>query len=169
MFLIKKRYYLRSIKIGFIISLLAASVALINFRDTNATANYGAAKITVSKDAKPSMTNITLSDIGVMTASWYGPKFHGKSTANGELYNQMALTAAHKYLPFGTVLQIKNIKNGKVAFVRINDRGPYVEGRDLDLSKGTALALGMMDSGVIKVKVSELSLNTTASPVNTLN
>jgi rare lipoprotein A len=160
---------LRSIKIGFIISFLAASVALINFRDTNATANYGAAKITVSKDAKPSMTTVSLSSIGVMTASWYGPKFHGKSTANGELYNQMALTAAHKYLPFGTVLQVENVKNGKVAFVRINDRVPFIEGRDLDLSKGTAQALGMIGSGVIRVKVAELSLNTTASPVNTLN
>jgi rare lipoprotein A len=160
---------LRSIKIGFIISFLAASAALINVRDTNATANYGATKITVSKDAKPSMTTVSLSELGVMTASWYGPQFHGKSTANGELYNQMALTAAHKSLPFGTVLQVENTSNGKVAFVRINDRGPFIEGRDLDLSKGTALALGMMGSGVIKVKVSEVSLNSNISPVNTLN
>ena len=104
-----------------------------------------------------------------MTASWYGPRFHGKLTANGEQYNQMALTAAHKSLPFGTVLQVTNLKNGKSVIVRINDRGPFIEGRDLDLSKGTALNLGMIDRGVIKVKVSEVILNSDTNQINTLN
>ena len=69
----------------------------------------------------------------------------------------MALTAAHKTMPFGTFLKVTNLKNGKSIIVRINDRGPYIEGRDLDLSKGTAMALGMIKRGVIKVKVEEIN------------
>jgi rare lipoprotein A len=81
----------------------------------------------------------------------------------------MALTAAHKELPFGTFLRITNQKNGKSVIVRINDRGPYIEGRDLDLSKGTALALGMVKKGVIKVKVEEITLDNYYTPFVTLN
>ena len=159
---------MRTLKIVFIISLVAVSIGF-NLSDTSAVEINGAAKITVSKDAEPSMTSVNFNDMGVMTASWYGPRFHGKLTANGEQYDQMALTAAHKSLPFGTVLQVTNFKNGKSVIVRINDRGPYIEGRDLDLSKGTALTLGMIDRGVIKVKVSEVKLNSDTNPINTLN
>ncbi|NOX17376.1 MAG: septal ring lytic transglycosylase RlpA family protein [Chlorobi bacterium] len=94
--------------------------------------------------------------MGFMTASWYGPKFHGKLTANGEVYDQMAFTAAHKSLPFGTMLKLTNLENGKSVVVRINDRGPYIKGRDIDLSKGAATALGSIKPGVIKVKVEQL-------------
>ena len=159
---------MRTLKIVFIISLVAVSVGF-NLSDTSAGEINGAAKITVSKDAEPNMTSVNFNDLGVMTASWYGPRFHGKLTANGEQYNQMALTAAHKSLPFGTVLQVTNLKNGKSVIVRINDRGPFIEGRDLDLSKGTALNLGMIGRGVIKVKVSEVLLNSDTNPINTLN
>ena len=159
---------MRTLKIVFIISLVAVSVGF-NLSDTSAVEINGVAKITVSKDAEPSMTSVNFNDMGVMTASWYGPRFHGKLTANGEQYNQMALTAAHKSLPFGTVLQVTNLKNGKSVIVRINDRGPFIEGRDLDLSKGTALNLGMINRGVIKVKVSEVILNSDTNQINTLN
>jgi rare lipoprotein A len=159
---------LRTLKIVFIISLVAVSVGF-NLSDTSAGEINGVAKITVSKDAEPNMTSVNFNDLGVMTASWYGPRFHGKLTANGEQYNQMGLTAAHKSLPFGTVLQVTNLKNGKSVLVRINDRGPYIEGRDLDLSKGTALALGMISRGVIRVKVEEIILNSDINPINTLN
>jgi len=159
---------LRTLKIVFIISLVAVSVGFI-LSDTSAGEINGAAKITVSKDAESNITSVNFNEIGVMTASWYGPRFHGKLTANGEQYDQMALTAAHKSLPFGTVLQVTNFKNGKSVIVRINDRGPYIEGRDLDLSKGTALTLGMIGRGVIKVKVSEVKLNSDTNPINTLN
>ncbi len=159
---------MRTLKIVFIISLVAVSVGF-NLSDTSASEINGVAKITVSKDAEPNMTSVNFNDLGVMTASWYGPRFHGKLTANGEQYNQMALTAAHKSLPFGTVLQVTNPKNGKSVIVRINDRGPFIEGRDLDLSKGTALNLGMIGLGVIKVKVSEVLLNSDTIPINTLN
>jgi rare lipoprotein A len=106
---------------------------------------------------------------GNMVASWYGPRFHGKLTANGEIYNQYAYTAASKSLRFGTLLKITNPRNDKSVVVRINDRGPYVRGRQLDLSKGAALALGMMKRGVIKVQVEQLSLKGVNSPVITLN
>lgn len=95
---------------------------------------------------------------GNMKASWYGPGFHGKKTANGEIYDQMSFTAAHKSLKFGTLLKITNPKNNRFVVVRINDRGPYVSGRDLDLSKAAALELGLMKKGVAKLKIEEIKI-----------
>jgi rare lipoprotein A len=141
----------------------------MNLSDTAAGENSGFTKVTVSKDAQPNFSNIDLNDMGTMTASWYGPRFHGKTTANGESYNQMALTAAHKTMPFGTVVKVTNLRNGKSVLVRINDRGPYIDGRDLDFSKGTALALGMLNRGVIKVKVQQLTFENRELPITTLN
>ena len=112
---------------------------------------------------------VNYEDIGTMRASWYGPKFHGKITANGEIFNQMAYTAASKVLKFGTLLKITNPRNNKSVIVRINDRGPYIAGRQLDLSKAAALSLGMMKRGVIKVEVEKLNLKGINSPVITLN
>lgn len=103
-------------------------------------------------------------EMGTMKASWYGPGFHGRKTANGELYDQMSYTAAHKSLKFGTLLKITNLKNNKSVIVRINDRGPYVEGRDLDLSKASALALGMVKRGVVRIKVEEIKIAGLDSP-----
>lgn len=107
---------------------------------------------------------ISYIDRGTMKASWYGPRFHGKLTANGEIYDQMALTAAHKSLKFGTLLKITNTRNGKSVVVRINDRGPYIAGRQLDLSKGAAIELGLLEKGVAKVKVEEITLNSDTNP-----
>lgn len=97
-------------------------------------------------------------DKGNMKASWYGPGFHGRLTANGEIYDQMSFTAAHKSLKFGTLLKITNPRNNKSVVIRINDRGPYVSGRDLDLSKAAALELGMVKRGVAKIKVEEIKI-----------
>lgn len=108
-------------------------------------------------------------DKGRMTASWYGPRFHGKLTANGEIYNQMAFTAAHKSFKFGTLLKLTNPKNDKSVIVRINDRGPYIGGRQLDLSKGAALALGIIKPGVLKLKVEEIALADENKPLLALN
>lgn len=140
-------------------------------------------KTEVSESAQPVMNNssvtakenlvetsaISYIDKGYMTASWYGPRFHGKETANGETYDQTAFTAAHKGLKFGTLLKITNPKNENSVIVRINDRGPYIGGRQLDLSKAAAVQLGMMKRGVLKVKVEELSLKGVNFPVITLN
>ena len=90
------------------------------------------------------------------SASWYGGKFHGRTTANGERYNMYDLTAAHRSLPFGTKVRVTNEANGKSVVVRINDRGPYVGKRVIDLSRGAASAVGMMQSGVARVKLEVL-------------
>jgi rare lipoprotein A len=85
------------------------------------------------------------------TASYYGKGFHGRRAANGEIFDMNAMTAAHRSLPFGTRLQVTNMKNGRSVVVRIQDRGPYVKGRVLDLSYGAARALDMVESGVVAV------------------
>lgn len=91
-------------------------------------------------------------------ASWYGPGFHGKKTANGEIYNQNAMTAAHKTLPLGSVVEVKNLKNGKKITVRINDRGPFKPGRIIDLSHEGAKRIDMLNDGVVKVRVTLVKL-----------
>lgn len=89
-------------------------------------------------------------------ASWYGPGFDGRRTANGERFNQNALTAAHKTLPFGTQVKVTNLSNGKSVVVRINDRGPYSHGREIDLSKGAAQQIGLISAGVANVRLEVL-------------
>ena len=84
-------------------------------------------------------------------ASWYGPGFHGKTTANGEPYDMYAFTAAHKTLPFGTVVRVVDLDTGRSVVVRINDRGPFVPGRIIDLSYAAAEALGILDRGTARV------------------
>ncbi len=86
-------------------------------------------------------------------ASWYGPGFHGRRTANGERYNMHELTAAHRYLPFGTLLQVRSVHTGKTVVVRVNDRGPYKHQRILDLSRAAMDALGVLGRGVTQVEV----------------
>lgn len=86
-------------------------------------------------------------------ASWYGPGFHGRLTASGERFDQNELTAAHRKLPLGTEVRVTNLENGRSIVVQINDRGPYVEGRVIDLSKAAARRLGMVEDGVAKVRV----------------
>lgn len=112
---------------------------------------------------------VTLNEMGTMKSSWYGPGFHGKKTANGEIYDQMALTAAHKSLKFGTLLKVTNPRNGRSVIVRINDRGPYIEGRDLDLSKAAAKELGLMRRGVARMKVEEIRVDGITSPIVAFN
>jgi len=111
------------------------------------------------KESTVNTSSVTYINRGTIKASWYGPKFHGKLTANGEIYDQMALTAAHKSLKFGTLLKVTNTKNGKSVIVRINDRGPYIGDRELDLSKGAAIELGLIQKGVAKVKIEEVTLS----------
>ena len=87
------------------------------------------------------------------TASFYSTQFHGRKTANGETFNMNQLTAAHPSLPFGTLVKVTNMDNGKNVVVRINDRGPYVKGRIIDLSKSAARKIGILKEGVAQVKV----------------
>lgn len=92
-------------------------------------------------------------------ASYYADKFNGRRTANGETFNNAAMTAAHKTLPFGTLVEVTNMRNGKKVVVRVNDRGPYAHARVIDLSKTAARQLGMHHSGTAKVKLAILNKN----------
>ena len=84
-------------------------------------------------------------------ASWYGPGFDGNLTANGEVYDMYGISAAHKTLPFGTIVRVVEIETGRSIVVRINDRGPFIEGRIIDLSKGAAEKLGIVEKGITGV------------------
>ncbi|MEE8378681.1 MAG: septal ring lytic transglycosylase RlpA family protein [Candidatus Aminicenantaceae bacterium] len=99
-------------------------------------------------------------------ASWYGDDFHGKLTSNMEIYNMNDMTAAHKTLPFGTRVIVTNLNNHKTVTVRINDRGPFVEGRDIDLSYAAAKVLGMIGPGVVPVTIEIIrNLSPPPSPI----
>lgn len=89
-------------------------------------------------------------------ASWYGGRFHGKRTADGSRFNTHSFTAAHKTLPFGSIVRVTNIRNGKICLVKITDRGPFVHGRIIDLSRAAAKEVGILSSGVSRVKVEVL-------------
>ncbi len=84
-------------------------------------------------------------------ASWYGPGFHGKRTANGEIYDMYAMTAAHKTLPFNAIVKVVDLDTGRWVIVRINDRGPFVPGRIIDLSYAAAKELGIVEKGIARV------------------
>lgn len=142
-----------------IMMIITFSISVVFFGVKVSTANenvdFTNVYVEESKEVNSSIA-VDFIDNGTMVASWYGPKFHGKQTANTETFNELAYTAAHKTLPFGTMLRVTNPRNDKSIIVRINDRGPYIKGRDIDLSKGAALALGMVEKGVIKVDVEKL-------------
>jgi rare lipoprotein A len=95
--------------------------------------------------------DVGIKDRGV--ASWYGEQFHGKQAANGEIFHMEALTAAHRTIPLGSIIRVVNLANGKHLHVRITDRGPYANGRILDLSHGAAVQLGMDHGGLAHIQV----------------
>lgn len=91
--------------------------------------------------------------LGEGRISFYGERFRGRLTASGEPFDPDALTAAHRRLKFGTCVRVANLENGRVVEVRINDRGPFIEGRILDVSLGAARELGMVDRGVVRARL----------------
>jgi rare lipoprotein A len=97
-------------------------------------------------------------------ASWYGPTFNGHETSDGEIYNMYDFTAAHRTLPFGTMVRVYNLENGASVDVRINDRGPFVEGRIIDLSYAAAQAIGMLGPGTTLVRLEILNPNIVTGP-----
>ena len=124
---------------------------------TSPSASALSSPLTLSSGSKliPVTKNPTLSYKQSWTgiASWYGEKFHGKLTANGEIYDMYSMTAAHKTLPLGTVVKVSNLDNKKSVKVRINDRGPYIEGRLIDLSFAAAKKLGYENLGTANVRL----------------
>jgi rare lipoprotein A len=111
----------------------------------------GAGESTRGEKATDSVADIGHQEVG--EASWYGPGFQGHATANGETFDQHGLTAAHPSLPMGTEAKVTNLDNGKEVDVTINDRGPYAENRVIDLSRGAARKLDMVESGTAQVKI----------------
>src|SRR5690606_36476085 len=97
------------------------------------------------------------SETAVGHASWYGRKFHGRLTASGEAYDMAALTAAHRTLPFGSRVRVTNLTNGRSVLVTINDRGPFAEDRLIDLSQAAARQLGILEDGVVEVRLEVLA------------
>jgi len=95
-------------------------------------------------------------------ASWYGSDFHGRPTANGEIFDQFALTAAHPTLPLPSFVRVRNLANGRDIIVRVNDRGPFVQGRIIDMSRAAALALGFLENGTTDVRVTYIG----AAPID---
>jgi rare lipoprotein A len=89
-------------------------------------------------------------------ASWYGQPYHGRTTASGETYNMYSMTAAHRSLPFGSKVRVCNTSNKRCINVRINDRGPFVHGRDIDLSRAAAEAIGLRSKGVGQVTIQRI-------------
>ncbi len=107
------------------------------------------------KNYVPLDTATGYSEVGL--ASWYGTGFHGKKTANGEIYNMHARTAAHKLLPLGTVVEVTDLGSGHTVTARINDRGPFVDGRIIDLSRTLAADLDMLNRGTARVRVTAVA------------
>jgi rare lipoprotein A len=107
--------------------------------------------------AKPTQTVRPLK-VWFGDASWYGPTFEGRTTASGELYDMTASTAAHTNLPFGSMVRLINTRTGKSAVVRINDRGPFVKGREMDVSYQVAERLGIINRGVGRLRMELLQL-----------
>jgi rare lipoprotein A len=128
-------------------SLLAATFSLpFTFSDIQS-----APAASASTQASTSSAKANFRQVG--TASWYGPGFHGKKTASGERFDQNKLTAAHRSLPLDTVVKVTNLDNGKAVKVSINDRGPYVGKRVIDLSRAAAQKLDMTEDGTARVRI----------------
>lgn len=127
----------------------------INTSSSNAYHGY-AQPTTFQSEEYGDMQNSQVLSSSLGKASWYGKKFHGKKTASGEIYDMNAKTAAHKTLPMGTVVRVTDIINGKSVVVKINDVGPNVPGRDIDLSYAAAKSIGLIERGVTDVRIEVL-------------
>jgi rare lipoprotein A len=111
----------------------------------------GGAGVLLACAGPPSLENPTTAETGL--GSYYAPRFDGKETASGEIYREDGLTAAHRTLPFGTLVRVTNTVNGKNILLRVNDRGPWVEGRIIDVSYRAAQELGFLEEGLARLRV----------------
>ncbi|MCP3097735.1 septal ring lytic transglycosylase RlpA family protein [Myxococcus sp. K15C18031901] len=157
----------------------STAVLLLGLGLTTACASRAAKPDAAREDAPaPGSPRVTRREqmprsyVGEGLASFYGPGLHGRPTASGERFNQHALTAAHRKAPFGACLRVVNMENGRSVEVRVNDRGPFVEGRIIDVSRAAASKLDMLDKGVVRVRlyrcrdaVSEIPQAMWAAPV----
>jgi len=163
---------LRISKVIIVLALISVAGFVFNPKESGSSENSAINEeltSTYNSEVNSQIELIEYTDIGKMVASWYGPRFHGRKTANGEIFDQDAFTAAHKKFRFGTILRLTNPNNEKSIIVRINDRGPYIKGRELDLSKAAAFELGILDRGVAKLDIEQVTLKGANFPVITLN
>jgi rare lipoprotein A (peptidoglycan hydrolase) len=162
--------------IFFLVCLLAHGCSAISTASRSSTQTETSAQALIDKDTAGKEIGANLRKVSIESdahkntappsnqkhalrgeASWYGPGFHGKKTASGEIFDQTKFTAAHKTLPLGSRARVTNIENGNSVEVEINDRGPFVEGRILDLSRAAAKALGFIAAGTAPVRVELLN------------
>jgi rare lipoprotein A len=144
----------RTLLIGIALAGLLHGCALVQETPRSlGTASPGAAMV---KPSPPKLDKPQKAEIG--HASWYGPRFHGKKTASGDVFDQTELTAAHRNLPLGSKVRVTNLENERSVEVKINDRGPFIAGRIIDLSHAAARALGMVEDGLARVRLELLSL-----------
>lgn len=133
--------------------------ALARGKPGDASADAATRNVSLLADAEPLVADAP--DVSGFKqegrASWYGPRFHGRHTANGERFDKNALTAAHRRLPLSSFVRVTNVANKRSVVVRINDRGPYHSGRIIDLSQAAASALGLQHSGTARVRLQGLS------------
>lgn len=140
--------------------LVLALSLILSFTPFSAMASQnGAATHTISRTSSSSRSTASARPggdrfmVAVGKASFYASRFNGRTTANGETFDMKEFTAAHRSLPFGTIVRVTNLNNGKMVFVKINDRGPYIKNRIIDLSKAAAKQLDLVDNGVGRVKI----------------
>jgi rare lipoprotein A len=126
-------------------------------------------KSIVNDAAKPDTSVIKFVELGDMRVSWYGHQFQGNNTASGESYDQESFTAAHRNFRFGTLLRLTNPETDRSVIVRVNDRGPFVRTRALDVSKAAARELGFLKRGVTTLKVEQMTLQGINFPVIQFN
>ena len=133
--------------------MLKSTLAAVTFCGVVFTPNHGSVPLlaVAATGGGPAVHTI------VGRASYYGPGFHGRRTASGEIFDMHELVAAHRTLPLGTVARVTNLANGRAVVVRINDRGPYIKGRILDVSKGAATALRFVRDGTTRVRIEILA------------
>ena len=134
--------------------LLLGIIALIVFSGCSSSVRYSSVNIGVSpgKSVVANSSNLKGQKLRGI-ASYYADKFHGRTTANGEIFDMNGLTAAHKTIPFGTKLRVRNLSNNRTVIVKVNDRGPFVGDRIIDLSKGAAEELDMIRTGTAEVEI----------------
>jgi rare lipoprotein A len=144
-------------------TLFSLSFALLLFSCTTTTITGPNAPTTSSPPSRTAKVVDTFEGV----ASWYGPEFHGKKTASGEIFDMTDLTAAHKTLPMGTVCMVTNLNTNKSVTVRVNDRGPFAKERVIDLSYAAADVIGMISTGTAPVRVEVLSEEAPPAPTTT--
>jgi rare lipoprotein A len=158
---------LRAVEMGVAAALLLSAPSCLHRHATSPANAHGTAPPNPTATAPTPPRRTTPAPVPIIQgeegiASWYGHPFHGRATANGEIYDMYTISAAHRTLPFGTVVRVHDLENGKDVTVRINDRGPFVEGRIIDLSFAAAQAMEM--SGIARVQLEIVGYDTAPLP-----